>query len=357
MLQHAVTMTRPHVVGPTDHSPYIFTRLARPHPTVVFDSFWSFATERQNIFHLRLQGAPPPWTCDSILAEYRFTNAYRASDRVSQFLIRHVIYAGDQDPTEIFFRTILFKLFNRIATWELITSTLGWPQASDFSVLTYEKALSSAFDRGQRLYSPAYIMPPAPTFGARRKHHNHLLLLERLLVDRVADRLAEARSMEAAYNILKRYPSLGPFLAYQFIIDLNYGPLLRFSEMDFVVPGPGARGGLRKCFSSFGDFTECDLIRLVAETQSDEFSLHALHFRSLWGRPLQLVDCQNLFCETDKYARVAHPDHKGLTARHRIKQRYSPGLGPDLPLPWYPPKWHINDRIPHPLKRHAPAGA
>ena len=121
--------------------------------------------------------------------------------------------------------------------------------------------------------------------------------------------------------------------------------------MDFVVPGPGARDGLRKCFSSFGDFSECDLIRLVADTQHDEFSSRALPFRSLWGRPLQLVDCQNLFCEIDKYARVAHPDFSGITARHRIKQRYSPGL--DLPVPWYPPKWEINDKIPESLALQA----
>ena len=30
-----------------------------------------------------------------------------------------------------------------------------------------------------------------------------------------------------------------------------------------------------------------------------------VEFRDLWGRPLQLIGCQNLFCEVDKYARVA----------------------------------------------------
>ena len=56
---------------------------------------------------------------DPVLAAYKFTNGYRASDRVSQYLIRSVIYAGSQKPGELFFRTLLFKLFNRITTWEL----------------------------------------------------------------------------------------------------------------------------------------------------------------------------------------------------------------------------------------------
>ena len=37
--------------------------------------------------------------------------------------------------------------------------------------------------------------------------------------------------------------------------------------------------------------------------------LFELDFQNLWGRRLQLIDCQNLFCEVDKYSRVypAHP--------------------------------------------------
>ena len=64
--------------------------------TEVFDTYWSFLIERQRILFKRLQGAPPPWTLDPILGSYRFTNVYRATDRVSQYLIRNVIYSGDQ---------------------------------------------------------------------------------------------------------------------------------------------------------------------------------------------------------------------------------------------------------------------
>ena len=46
--------------------------------------------------------------------------------------------------------------------------------------------------------------------------------------------------MQAMFEILRSYPSLGNFLAFQFTIDLNYSELTRFSEMDFVVAGPGA---------------------------------------------------------------------------------------------------------------------
>ena len=90
-------------------------------------------------------------------------------------------------------------------------------------------------------------------------------------------------------------------------------------------------------------FNEAELIRLMADNQEREFERLGIKFQSLWGRRLQLIDCQNLFCEVDKYARVAHPDVAGISGRTRIKQKFSP-TGP-LESPWYPPKWGINSKI------------
>ena len=79
-------------------------RLSRLATSPVYDLYWRFAAERQKIFFGRIEGTPPPWTTDDILQTYRFTNAYRASDRVSQFLIREVIYnpAFPSAPTRSF---------------------------------------------------------------------------------------------------------------------------------------------------------------------------------------------------------------------------------------------------------------
>jgi hypothetical protein len=141
-----------------------------------------------------------------------------------------------------------------------------------------------------------------------------------MLRDELPRRLAESRSLRQAFELVRAYPMMGDFLAFQYVIDLNYSPLLSFSEMEFVVPGPGARSGIRKCFANLGGLSEADLIRLVTESQQDEFARRGLSFRDLWGRPLQLIDCQNLFCEVDKYARVAHPEVSGEGGRTRIKQ-------------------------------------
>ena len=141
-------------------------------------------------------------------------------------------------------------------------------------------------------------------------------------------KVAAARSLEEVFKTLRGYPSLGNFLAFQFAIDLNYSDLLTFEEQDFVVAGPGARNGIRKCFADTAGFEEADVIRILAERADHEFRRRGLAFQTLWGRPLQLVDCQNLFCEVDKYARVAHPEVTGLSHRTYIKQRFLPPPGP-----------------------------
>jgi len=322
----------------------VFTALAPAVPTVVYDTYWRFAAERQEIFFRRWRHHRPPWTPDPILSEFKFTNAYRASDRVSQFLIKNVVYEGDQAEEEIFFRIILFKLFNKIETWERLTHAMGVVCYRDYDFRAYDAVLSKAIDGGETIYSAAYIMPSgSKAFGTTRKHRSHLKLLERMMDDEVALRIAGAKTMLEAFTLLRSYPMIGDFLAYQYVTDLNYSNLTNFSEMQFVIPGPGAKGGISKCFESLGGLTEADLIRVVAERQEQEFERLGISFKSLWGRPLQLIDCQNLFCEVDKYSRVYHPEIAGSSLRTRIKQKFRASAEP-LEF-WYPPKWGINEKI------------
>ena len=326
-------------------APSSFTRLSPARPTVVYESYWRFAVERQEVFFRKLEGLPAPWTTDPILARHKFTNAYRASDRVSQYLIRHVIYEGDQSPEEVFFRTILFKLFNRIETWEMLQDRLTTISRAEYSFQMYDDVLAEALAAGTRIYSAAYMMPSGrSSFGYTQKHRNHLLLLERMMEDEVPQRITDASSMAQAFDVLRSYPTIGNFLAYQFVTDLNYSNLTNFSEMEFVVPGPGALDGIRKCFTDLGGLNDTDIIKVVTESQERELERMGLEFRTLGGRQLQLIDCQNLFCEVSKYARVKHPEIEGVSKRTRIKQYYRPSAKP-IPY-WYPPKWGINHLIP-----------
>ena len=244
----------------------------------------------------------------------------------------------------MFFRIVLFKFFNRIDTWCLLTDECGGVSYANYSYEAYDRVLTKAIARGQRIYSAAYIMPSGHrVFGTARKHQSNLRLLEKLMEDEVPLRLREMRSMATAFRLLRSYPMLGDFLAYQYVTDLNYSLLTDFSETEFVIPGPGARNGIAKCFASLGGFSETDVIKITADRQEREFADRGIEFSTLWGRQLQLVDCQNIFCEVDKYARVKHPEIRGLQAKIRIKQKFSATAEPIEY--WYPPKWGINRNI------------
>jgi hypothetical protein len=320
-------------------------RKRKPTPSVVFDTYWKFATLRQNIFFEKLYGIQSNPTEDDILKKHKFTNAYRASDRVSQYLIKNVIYSGEQDFKEVFLRTILFKIFNKVSTWELLIDDIGEIKTKNFKFKRYSKLLFEAVNAKETIYSGAYIMASGKsTFGYNRKFENHLCLIELMLKEQLPERILNAQTLEEVFVLLKSYPTIGNFLAFQFTIDLNYSANLQFSEMDFVVPGPGAKDGIRKCFTDYGDYSETDIIKYVTDIQEQEFKRLNLDFKTLWGRKLQLIDCQNLFCEVDKYARVKHPEISGLSDRKRIKQLYRPNNVEAIKF-WYPPKWGINSKI------------
>lgn len=307
----------------------------------VVRSYWVFASERQRVYHSRLNGRVAPWTDDPVISRYRFTNAYRAADRVSQDLIR-MAYGGSQCPEDILLRVLLFRLFNKPSTWAALERARGTISWEDFTVEDYSLVLDDLLARGKRVYSAAYIVPPPP-FGATRKHRNHLLLIRHMMADGLSIQLARAPSLQAVFDAIISYPSLGPFLAYQLTIDLNYTTLVDFDEDDFVIPGPGARSGIAKCFPDAADIKAEEIIRWMVNTQEEQLDFYGKEFQNLFGRRLKLIDCQNLFCETDKYARVVHPDSRGVGNRVRIKQQFmSNGV---LRKPYFPPKWGINENV------------
>ena len=327
-------------------APAIISHILPAKPTVVYDTYWRFAAERQKIFFQKLGNSPMPWTEDPIFSTYKFTNAYRASDRTSQYLIRNVIYRKDlpSSPDEVFFRIILFKLFNKIETWQLLENKLGNIIYANYSFECYDKVLTEAMQSDQTIYSAAYIMPSGgKTLGYTTKHRNHLKLIEKMMADDLPKKLTDVRNMHQGFDMLRKYPTIGDFLAYQFITDVNYSDITNFSEMEFVMPGPGALDGIRKCFLDLGGLNEPEIIKFMADNQESEFERLGLNFQSLWSRRLQLIDCQNLFCEVDKYARIRHPEISGISGRTRIKQKYSAN-GQPINY-WYPPKWKINQAI------------
>ena len=307
----------------------------------VYDLYWYFAYERQNIFWNKIEGKEYPWTNDEILKNYKFCNSYRVNDRVSQYLLKNVIYNGKNYSKEcMLFRIILFKLFNKESTWELFINNFGDVTLDNFIQDEYSKVLEDAISNGIKIYNDAYISCANKAFGFNRKHDNHLALINKMfIIDKMQDKIFKCKTMEEAFNIIKSYPLIGNFMAYQLVTDINYSDIVDFKEDEFTIAGPGSLRGIKKCFESKDNMTNEDIIRYMYENQDEEFKRLGLNFRKIGNRKLQLIDCQNIFCELDKYCRQAIPNLK--SNRIKIKKKYV--AKKNIIEYIYPPKWKINN--------------
>lgn len=282
------------------------------------------------------------WTSDSILRTYKFTNVYRATDRVSQYLIRNVIYKDIEryTPEDVLLRIIVFKIFNKIETWEYLGSVLCNPITRDSFNPHEISILLTQRQAEYPIFSNAYMMTGShkdydylPT-----KHEKWLTMVKKEIVDGgVLKEILKASSMEKVYEKLLGCSFLGGFLAYQYAIDLNYSPYLNFSENSFVKAGIGAIRGIKKCFESYGSCYE-DAIHFVQDNFHELQRKYGFNdFRPLSGHEPTLIDLQNCFCETDKYLRAKMPELK--VDNVRIKQKYKES---SQKIQFYfPPKWGV----------------
>jgi len=308
----------------------------------VYDTYWKTACERQEIFFRKLKGDSPPLTQDPIFQNYKFCNVYRASDRVSQFLIKNVIYSNIYGAKDTLFRIYLFRLLNKNETWELLEQKLGQISLKNFSFEKYSRTLEEIKKETNTIYGNAFILCANKAFGFDKKHENHLALLDFVFnISKTSQDLLNSKSFKELFQTLKNLPLIGDFMAYQIAIDFNYSEVFNFDENDFTIAGPGAIRGINKCFINTEGKSNEYIIQYMVENQEKEFKRLDLNFKNLWGRPMKEIDCQGWFCETDKYCRVKFPQLK--SNRVKIKTHFKP-TNSRIDY-FFPPKWNINNKV------------
>ena len=167
------------------------------------------------------------------------------------------------------------------------------------------------------------------------------MIEDKFIREKGFEKILKALSMEEVYNLLRGYPLIGDFLAYQYTVDFNYSPYLNFDEDSFVKAGVGAVRGIKKCFLSYGHDYEDAIYYIHNHFEELQEKYGYMEFRPLPGRKPKLIDLQNCFCETDKYLRAKMPELK--VGNVRIKQHYKPSSeGIDYS---FPEKWGVENNI------------
>ncbi len=143
----------------------------------MFDTYWKFAAARHQIYEARPRtgGTVDPRPGLVCAPVHQLLPRGGPGESVPD---HPGVYRGEQRWEEVFFRTLVFKIFNRVSTWRGLTAQLGAVTWAGYHHSAYDKVLAEALSAGQRVYSAAYIVP-SPPFGEARKHRNHLRLLDR----------------------------------------------------------------------------------------------------------------------------------------------------------------------------------
>ena len=308
----------------------------------VYKYYFYLIQERMNIFWKKYNKDEGSWTEDRIFQEYRFTNVFRSIDRISQYLIRNVIYSNLLfEKEDVIFRILIFKIFNKIETWELLEEKMGKISINNFDINKINKLLTEQRKK-YPIFNNAYMMTGTHSLynHYKFKHEKWLQMVnDEFIKGGVLSNIVKCNSLEEMYSILRECSFIGDFLAYQYAIDFNYSPIFNFDENTFVKAGIGAIRGIKKCFV---DIQKKDYENAIYYTLHNFEKLQKrygyFNFKNLYSRKPTLIDLQNCFCETDKYLRAKLPNF--VIDNTKIKQKYIPNpMHYDL---LFPPQWNID---------------
>ncbi len=68
-----------------------------------------------------------------------------------------------------------------------------------------------------------------------------------MLEDGLPAQIRTSGRLEDVFWLLRAYPGIGDFLAFQLAVDISYSTAVPFDDGGYVVAGPGAVDGISKC--------------------------------------------------------------------------------------------------------------
>lgn len=276
------------------------------------ERFFKYSRERHNIYLLRRDGHPAPWTEDKTLQTTGFTNIYRELDRVTIWF-RDNIRNPLRDHPFVVPATLIFRWFNRITTGEVIAPMLRegrWDGAEAEALLRAALPKGPWVTGSYMVHSP-YGMDKLKGMIQYSDHMMHwwdnggkLLFNQGELINRP--------TMEQAHKLLQYLDGISGFTGYEVVTDLRWTDAINPRDRNsWAHAGPGAtRGGSRVAYGGPD--------RLSQSSKLDQAFLRSLMGDLLkmsrdgywwpqdhedWPR-WELREVEHTLCEYDKYRRV-----------------------------------------------------
>jgi len=290
------------------------------------DDFFAYARERYIIHLRRLAGRPKPWTADPVLQQYRFCNIFREDDTVTQWIRQRLTSVG-YGP-RLLGALVIARWFNRIETLERLLPPAGceWPYYRSNLLYNWDQqeawriAMRERLEGISPLVTGAYMIK---TPAGKNKLEGLLWCLGEILPDAIhlANHIEPGETtLEGVHGVLKEYPYLGAFMAYEIVTDLRHSLLSEAPDiMTWASAGPGAARGLarvtgqplgtwRYSFPKHQQELIAGMRCLLQSSQEEK------HWPAEWPR-WEMREVEHTLCEFDKYMRACNGEGQP-------KQRY-----------------------------------
>lgn len=262
----------------------------------------------------------PPWTTDLVLRDFRFTNIRREHDKESKWVIEHIANNPELCYEDKLLNVILFRLYNKHETAELLDMPIPFLEAEDWNPEWYRSLFEAALveDPKRVFFTTAFHTVGMKNTLKRVTGEDYspmriLKFIKILINEGLVDDIKACVNQQEVYQTLTDYNGIGRFLAYQFYVDMTYIAEFPFSENEFTVAGPGCVMGLNYLFENRDGMTyeEClfwlrdNLDRLFVEELGKDWDAKQV----FWDLPeedrcFNVMSLENCFCELSKYIRA-----------------------------------------------------
>ena len=275
--------------------------------------FYKFMFDRHDIWHRRfILEQRRPWTFDTILNVWKFTNVWRELDRGTIYLLDYL-----NDKTRLNYRHCLsdfwnimhYRLFNN---WESHKALGGFVAHEEFVYDDWYKRLRDRWQAGTTVLCTAHNTCCYSGFPGADKVERVCLIAKRVhdQAQEILNRVWDARSLEGVFNEIRVVKGYGPFLAYEVVSDLLYTGLTPFHVNDWANAGPGAINGLGRIFGTVKKKHHLPMMQWLRENQSVGFEavkkIFGCDFQKIaWqGRELDLRCIEHQLCEYSKIVKL-----------------------------------------------------
>lgn len=266
------------------------------------DLYFYWIHERETIrMNKEVEQKPPPWTDDPILQKFKFCQVFREDDRTTRWFRTHIRDPYRDDP-EVLMATVIFRWFNYIETGRTLVRNklhLEWDRKKAIEEITKQN----------KWVTGAYIVK---TPNRMDKVTGVAECISHMWGDRekLVDQILATKSLEKSWNILRDYPYMGPFMAYEVITDLRHTYLLRDAEdiLTWANAGPGAMRGLNRLAGRELDFSRRSHPWNEEMRNLWEISRERLNPNLIDLNQFEMREIEGGLCEFDKYSRILNEE-------------------------------------------------